>query len=325
MNRRRTRRLSRATGVIAIALLASIGRPCAADDALPVRRPSLSESLEGDAKADYDAAKLLFEDGDFGGAASKFRQAHERAKDPRLLWNIAICEKGLRHWARVQNLVQRYLDEGRDIISPEQTRAARDLGEAVKTFVGTLNVSAPPGTELTIDGEPAGTLPFAHPMPLDLGPHKLTAEKTGFRPFASSFEIAGGTETKLELPLVALTSKARVSVQAGEGDTIAFDGAVVAATRWQSEVESGTHSLRVTAPRRKPYDLRLDLVAGSNRTVEVTLENERIVWPWIAGGVVLVGSAVLGGYFLFKTDAKPAEQPNGSLAPGTVQLSGWAR
>jgi PEGA domain len=318
------RRSALATGVLAVALIASVGRPCAADDPPAARRPALSETLVGESKADYDAAKLLFEDGDFAGAASKFRQAYDRAKEPRLLWNIAVCEKGLRHYARVQTLVQRYLDDGRDIISPEQTRAARDLREAVKAFIGTLNVTAAPGTELSIDGEPVGRTPFERPMPLDLGPHKLTAEKAGFRPFTTSFEIAGGAETKLEVALVALSSKARLAVQAGEGDTIAFDGTVMAATRWQAEVESGTHSLRVTAPRRKPYELRLDLVAGSNRTVEVTLENERLLWPWIVGGIALVGGAVVGGYFLFKSDQKPADQPNGSLAPGFVQLSRWA-
>lgn len=312
-------------GLVVFASLASIGWPCAADDPPAARRPSLSESLTGDAKSDYDTAKLLFEDGDFAGAASKFRQAHDRAKDPRLLWNIAVCEKGLRHYARVQKLVQRYLDDGRDVISPEQTRAARDLAEAVKAFIGTVKVTAEPGTEIVIDGEPVGSAPLERPLPLDLGTHKLTAEKAGFRPFTASFEIAGGAETKLDVALLALTTKARLSVQAGDGDTITFDNTVVAATRWQSEVEAGTHSLRVTAPRKKPYDLRLDLAAGSNRTVEVTLENERLLWPWIAGGVALVGGAIVGGYFLFKSEQKPADQPNGSLPPGIVQLSRWPR
>jgi len=314
------------TGIVALALISSVGRPCAADDAVPARRPSLSETLTGDAKADYDAARLLFEDGDFAGAASKFRQAHDRAKDPRLLWNIAVCEKGLRHYAKVQVFVGRYLDEGRDVLSPEQTRAARELGEAVKGFVGGLTVSAEAGIDIAIDGEPMGTTPIDHPIPLDLGAHKLTAEKTGFRPYTASLEIAGGKQTNLDVVLLALSSKARLSVQAGEGDSIAFDGKVIAVTRWQAEVESGTHSLRVTAPKRKPYDLRLDLVAGSNRNVDVTLENEsRVLWPWIAGGIALVGGAIIGGYFIFKSDPRAADQPAGSLAPGTINLSGWGR
>jgi len=313
------------TGLLALTFISSLGRPCAADDGPAARRPSLSESLVGDAKVDYDTAKVLFEDGDFAGAATKFRKAHDRAKDPRLLWNIAVCEKGLRHYARVDKLVEQYLDEGRAILSPEQTRAARDLRVAITSFIGTLKLAVEPGTQIAIDGEPVGTAPFERPIPLDLGAHKLTAEKAGFRPFAAPFEIAGGDETKLEIALRPLSSKARLVVQAGEGNAIAFDGRMVAATRWQAEVDPGPHTLRVTAPRRKPYELRLDLVDGSNRTVEVTLQNEApLLWPWIAGGAALLGGAVLGGYFLFKPGTKPGDQPEGSLPPGSLQLSRWA-
>lgn len=315
-----------ASGLLTLTLLASAGRPCAADEPAAAPRPTLSESLTGDAKTDYEAAKVLFENGDFAGAATKFGQAHERTKDPRLLWNIAVCEKGLRHYVRVQKLVARYLEEGRDLASPEQARAARALVEAVKPFVGTLKISAEPGAEIAIDGEPVGVTPLPARVPVDLGSHKLTAEKQGFRSFAAAFTIAGGDETSLDVVMKAQSTKARLSVLTGEGDSIAFDGTVVAVTRWQAEVEAGTHALRVTAPRRKPYEIRLDLEGGANRTVEVTLESEsRPLWPWIAGGIALSGLAVVGGYFLFKGDERPAEQPQGSLPPGAVQLSRWAR
>lgn len=309
--------------LVVLAVIGLWAAPCAADEpAAP--RPPLSEALTGDAKADYDAAKLLFEDGDFAGAASKFRQAHDRAKDPRLLWNMAVCEKGLRHYARVQGLVERYLEEGKDMLSAEQTKAARDLRDAVRAFVGSLTLSVEPGAEITIDGEPMGQAPLARAIPLDLGPHKLTAEKAGFKSVSTAFEIAGGAETKLAVVLRPVSAKARIAVLAGEGDTIAFDGKTVGSTRWQADVDAGPHSLRVTAPKRKPYELRLDLVDGSNRTVEVTLEHERAApWPWILGGVALTGAAIVGGYFLFKPEDRPADQPVGTLPPGVVQLSGW--
>src|SRR5437016_6190653 len=73
----------------------------------PAGPPSLSETLSGDAKSAYDAAKVLFGDGDFASAALKFRSAHDLSNDPRLLWNIAACEKNLRHYAKVVSLVQR--------------------------------------------------------------------------------------------------------------------------------------------------------------------------------------------------------------------------
>ena len=68
----------------------------------PPPPPSLSESLSGAAKAEYDAGKLLYQDGDYAGAQLKFRAAYETSKDPRLLWNMAAAEKNLRHYAQVQ-------------------------------------------------------------------------------------------------------------------------------------------------------------------------------------------------------------------------------
>lgn len=307
---------------IALAVLA-LTTPTAAlaDGARPA---PLGESLTGEAKADYDSGRILFEDGDFAGAASKFRQAYDRAKDPRLLWNVAVCEKGLRHYVRVYRLTQRYLDEGKAMLAPEQEKAARELRDATKAFIGTARVEAPAGAEISVDGEPIGTAPLAEPVPLDLGPHKISVQKPGMQAWVSSFEVAGGVESTLVASLKPLDRRARISVHAGEGDTITFDGMIMGTTRWQAEVDAGTHALRVTAPRRKPYDVRLDLAEGGSRTVDVTLESEgRPLWQWIAGGVVLAGAATFAGWLIFKPDDKQAEQPPGNLAPGTVNLSFW--
>src|SRR5438045_6826203 len=73
---------------------------------------TLSDSLKGIAKADYAAAKILYEDGDFQSALLKLKSSYEASKDARLLWNMAACEKNLRHYAEVARLVDRYLAEG---------------------------------------------------------------------------------------------------------------------------------------------------------------------------------------------------------------------
>src|SRR3954462_5833949 len=48
----------------------------------------LAESLTGQAKADYDAGRLLFGDDDFAGALVKFQRAFDNVRDVRLLWNM---------------------------------------------------------------------------------------------------------------------------------------------------------------------------------------------------------------------------------------------
>ena len=55
----------------------------------------LGDALSGEAKAEYDAARILFGDDDFAGALVKFERAFEFSGDLRLLWNMAVCEKSL--------------------------------------------------------------------------------------------------------------------------------------------------------------------------------------------------------------------------------------
>ncbi|MGH7297676.1 MAG: hypothetical protein ACRELB_22250 [Polyangiaceae bacterium] len=87
--------------VIPVALLVAFAPTALAQGGRPARPPAgappptsvkpLAQTLTGDAKAAYDAAKLLVGDGDFAGAAIKFQAAYDQSNDARLLWNIAAC------------------------------------------------------------------------------------------------------------------------------------------------------------------------------------------------------------------------------------------
>src|SRR4051812_1715450 len=64
-------------------------KPAAAAPAPAATQPSLSATLTGMARAEYEAAKSLYQDGDFTNAIVKYQHAYELSKDPRLLWNVA--------------------------------------------------------------------------------------------------------------------------------------------------------------------------------------------------------------------------------------------
>ena len=83
----RLRILSIRFGLLLVGALCISAVPASA---APAAKP-LSQSLTGDARAEYESAKLLFEDGDPAGALTKFKRAYEISKDARLLWNVAVC------------------------------------------------------------------------------------------------------------------------------------------------------------------------------------------------------------------------------------------
>src|SRR6478736_4874903 len=117
MNRLRSRSLA---ALLAASVLASLA-PAAAAPPPTAKAPAgpkpLAETLTGEAKSAYDSARVLFGDGDFGGALVKFQAAYDKSKDPRLLWNMAACEKNLRHYARTLQLVRRYAAEGGSVLT----------------------------------------------------------------------------------------------------------------------------------------------------------------------------------------------------------------
>src|SRR5258708_20803910 len=73
--------------------------------------PSLAESLSGRAKEAYESAKVLLNNHDWPGAYTKFQQAYDLSKDPRLLFNMAVCARAMRPYARTEQLLCRYEHE----------------------------------------------------------------------------------------------------------------------------------------------------------------------------------------------------------------------
>ena len=116
--------------------------------------PALADTLTGDAKADYDSGKLLYGDGDFAGALVKFGASYDKSKDARLLWNMAACEKNLRHYSKVVRALERYLAEGGDTISDEDRADAERLIQTVSEFVSKVRFDVnEPGATVTVDAD----------------------------------------------------------------------------------------------------------------------------------------------------------------------------
>ena len=51
-----------------------------------------------------------------------------------------MCEKNLRHYARVLRLLERYEREGAALLTEEQRAASREIARTLRTFVSTLRV-----------------------------------------------------------------------------------------------------------------------------------------------------------------------------------------
>jgi hypothetical protein len=292
----------------------------------PPPRPSLAESLTGPAKLDYDAAHLLYENGDYAGALIKYRSAYDQAKDPRLLWSAAACEKNLRHYQKAASFVKRYMREEGDKLSDSARDDAQAFLQAVAPFITQLALTVnEAGANVYVDDEMVGLTPVAEPIGVDIGAHKLRVAKAGFVEHTEDLTVSGSGDMAKTIALTPEVHEGRLVVHAGAGESIIVDARVLGVGQWEGALPSGSHLLRVTAQHKRPYQSELAILDHQTNLVQVTLEDEPSAippWVWIGGGAVLVaGAAVVGGYFVFRPSNTVGPPPViGTVPDGTVQL-----
>ncbi|MEO7329522.1 MAG: PEGA domain-containing protein [Minicystis sp.] len=311
-----TTRLSGAL-LVAILALAPLGSARAGEppQAAP---PTLSVSLTGMAKAEYEGGKILFVDRDYQNALIKFEHAFALSKDVRLLWNIASCEKSLRHYTRVISLLERYQREGGALLTEEDRRDAKEILAIVHGLVSELRVMvSEPGAEVFIDDQKAGDAPLA-PLFVDVGARKIRVQKPGFKTQTQTAQVAGGGAMVVTAKLERELHKGQLVIEAGAKDLIALDGKVVGLGRFEGAIPSGGHTLRVSAPGMLAYQAELTIEDDKTRRVPITLNAapgspDKTTWIWLTGGALLAAGAVVGSVFLFRPTETPAQGTIGTF------------
>lgn len=311
------------------AAAAAPAAPAAGDAAATPAEPvkPLSETLTGEALAEYDSASLLFRDGDYAGALTKFNHAFELANDPRLLWNIAVCEKNLRHYANVHKLVTRYLAEGGNYLSAEDRMSAQALLDVIASFVSTLTVTTTPaGADILVDGKVVGKTPLPEALNIDMGSHKIAASLEGYVTQERAIELLGGRGTDVAFQLQEMKHEGTLRVVAGPRQEIYVDGKVVGVGQWEGVLSSGTHRVRVIAPEKKPYESDVLVSDAQVSSINVSLSDVDKqaggpVWPWLVGGGALAAGLGVGAFFLFRPSSEPVNNATvGTIPPGQIEL-----
>lgn len=237
-----------------------------------------SDANVRDDPASRAEANRLFEDGvrllrdrDWAGALRAFEGSQAIRPTPSVLFNIAGCLRALRRNAEARRTYQRFLVIGsRPDQRDQATHAVEELAAEVASMSVTTNVE---GAELLLDGRTVAGLP----MDLDVGSdHVLEARREGYRAVQQNVRPAAAGPFTVTLALEA-----------------------------------------VAAP--PPPDLR---VTDTSRTAPSPLEAPRpshphrtssggSAWPWIvAGTVVLLAGAAVGGVILFSGEDVPRQDWN---------------
>jgi hypothetical protein len=290
-----------------------------------VESDTLEAVLPAAAKPHFVAAMLLFEAADYRGALLKFQLAYDLSHDPRLLWDIAICEKALGHYARALPLVRRYLAEAASMISETHRSEATELADLIANFVGPVRIEcSQAGATVYIDGEEIGTTPLVNPTPVDMGNRRVTVRKRGFREMSKSVRVLGpGPEQTLYFRLERDIPAATLEITAGHDQTITLDGQVVGRNRWEGLVSPTKHVVKVSGSGYKPKEVHTDLTDGRRVSIWVVAQplepsDRSNHWPIVAvlGGVTAVVAVV--AYYGLRDQPRTPSSLTGGLGTFTI-------
>jgi len=199
---------------ITLALAVLVGALAFSNDGAAQTSP-----VAGPTRAMSAKARLLFTDGlnayrqqHWEEAHASFLAAWALVKHYTIEGNLADCELKMRQYSAAAKHLAHYVREmAKD---PDSTPAERAAGNVLyaqaRDQVGTVTVHAnQPGSEIYVDGSPAGTEPLEDPVFLDPGNHVVEARSNGFPPARASIVVQPGLAQTVSLTLALVAEPAR--------------------------------------------------------------------------------------------------------------------
>lgn len=288
----------------------------------PTEPRPLAASLTGEAKQDYELGRLLYENRDYAGALARFERAYEASNDVRLLWNAAVCHKGLHQYAKAISAMRRYLNSNSTAVSAAAAASARNFLAAAEALTARLEVSSDVGGSVVfVDGERLGSVPLPASPRLDWGTHQIVVKKPDYTEYQQTVTVQSSAELRVAAVLRPVEHQGRIVVRAGSGDLIAIDGTARAWGTWEGVLTSGSHVLRVSAGGFRPHQRQIVVADAQTQGFDIRLQrapgSSLPTWVWLVGGGVLAAGALGAGYLILKP-ADPRAPYAGSIS--TVQL-----
>lgn len=210
---------------------------------------SIRDELPDSAKKDWDAAKELFEAGDFRGAMVQYNSVYEQTKNPRVLFNVGVAWKNLNKYARAVASWEKELTFKSELSEAEIAKVETAI-ETLRPFVSTLKVVASePGATLIISGEEVGESPFIAPVPIDVGRQEVVLRKQGFVESKKTIDVARGqpAEVTFKLEPIQKATQITVEISGAPNARIFMDGTDMGPAPFEGKVPAGRHTFEARA------------------------------------------------------------------------------
>lgn len=310
--------------VASLLVAASLTATLAPTKAARADGPSPSSEAIKDAGKHFQRGVALFNEADYAGALVEFKRANEIAPNVAVLYNIAQTHFQLRSYAAALQTFERFLAE-----SPSTADHRAEVESTIETLrsrVGKIDVTAPDGSEISIDDEVVGRAPLP-PVLAAVGKRKVIATTREGRATAPRIvEVSAGEVTKIELKVD--TGAPAASPQAPAGSTSSerppkepSGGSALPVVLWigagalaAGAVTTGILSMGASNDladeRKKVPTSRASLDDLQEKTKTLALVTD----------ILGASAIVVGGVALYLTLSSSSSSSSASSSPSTIKL-----
>ena len=203
------------------------------------KKKPLRDQLPEEAKKHWDTAVALYQRGQWDGARTSFNAAFDASKNPRVLFNVAVCEKNLGRYARAIDVFKKELAEGKGQLSAEEEADVKAQISGLEQFVATVTIDVTEaGADVFVDDVKVGVSPLPGPVSVSVGERHIRVSKVGFADARETIELKAGATGRLALKLLATqkTSLVNVVVVGPTNATVKIDNREVGPAPYHGQV-----------------------------------------------------------------------------------------
>ncbi|MGA2451692.1 MAG: hypothetical protein ABTD50_23800 [Polyangiaceae bacterium] len=145
-------------------------------------------TAQRDAQARFSEGLARVQSGNFEGARTSFAQAYAVLHKPDILWNLALAEEKC---GMALAATQHFKAYSREVSAPHERAAASKHVEELAAKTGHIDVVAPAGAVVVVDGVSVGDAPLSEPVDVEPGHHHVVARTGGVAKSADAEAAAG--------------------------------------------------------------------------------------------------------------------------------------
>jgi len=124
------------------------------------------------ARARFKEGVDFYDKGEYEQARAAFLQAYALKKHPAVLLNLAWSSVKSGHALEGKKYFEQFLNEAKDATDKQRADANDGLSQA-KAKLGRVEIQAPSGTDVMVDGDHTGTAPIADAVYVEPGAHTV--------------------------------------------------------------------------------------------------------------------------------------------------------